>query len=87
MSLSQMLSDKLNFMSFFQGLFNALKTVELFKILVVYLAIDLGTVDPGSSGEEVYDFLNPSVIPYNLLINECFRKNSKVFLKMVSEEM
>lgn len=82
-----MFSDKLNLMSFFLGFFNALKPVELLKILVVHLAIDLSTVDPGSSRDEVYDFLNTSMTPYDLLITQCFRKNSKVFHKMVSEKI
>ena len=87
MSVSQMFSDKPNLMSFFLGLSNVLKPVELLKKLVVHLAIDLSIVVPGSSRDEVYDFLNPSMISYNLMITECFRKNSKVFLKIISEKI
>lgn len=67
-----MFSDKLNLISFFLGLFNALKPVELLKIFVVHLAIDLGTADPGRSRDEVYGFLNPSRSSRNPFISEGF---------------
>lgn len=76
-----MRSDKLNLMSFFLELFNVLKPVELLEVLAVHLAIDLSIVEAGSSRDKVYDFLNPSMIPYNLLTAEYFRKIAKSFSK------